>query len=454
MLLGSRNYVFPLIKNRTRDLKMFNTNELSKVLANKVLLEAAKNRTKAAIQRVLELTVDMNATSKDCTDRIEKRCPQCVSQECKRRAETVCPKPNIFAIIELLAKEKFGQSVDAITSDVLYPAEDFFDDSADTIGNIIDTSWAGIDHFFTDILPGLGNVIPDVGNIFPDLDDLIPDLNDVGDVITVVGDIIIDVGDGITLLGNILTDVGDGIKDIGDLIPDGGDIVKDVGEAFTIAGDVTKDVGDVITAVGEIIKGMGDIKVPDIPNTGGKWERDVNKLTLPEEPTCDDLQEKPKESCKRYIKRPECKASCNPTRVCPKLQTLTRKNKAAVSSYKAQKKAFNKIREMCREQVALLSQQLAEIVKEFCWLLDFISYYNRMPIPSRPWYNITKILISYNTATGQIVQITVSVDIGSDKNRYIGDLKVTEGFGDVPVTIAREALQWYKEELANNNACQ
>lgn len=314
MLLGSRNYVFPLIKNRTRDLKMFNTNELSKVLANKVLLEAAKNRTKAAIQRVLELTVDMNGTSKDCTDRIEKRCPQCVSQECKRRAETVCPKPNIFAIIELLAKEKFGQSVDAITSDVLYPAEDFFDDSADTIGNIIDTSWAGIDHFFTDILPGLGNVIPDVGNIFPDLDDLIPDLNDVGDVITVVGDIIIDVGDGITLLGNILTDVGDGIKDIGDLIPDGGDIVKDVGEAFTIAGDVTKDVGDVITAVGEIIKGMGDIKVPDIPNTGGKWERDVNKLTLPEEPTCDDLQEKPKESCKRYIKRPECKASCNPTR--------------------------------------------------------------------------------------------------------------------------------------------
>lgn len=89
--------------------------------------------------------------------------------------------------------------------------------------------------------------------------------------------------------------------------------------------------------------------------------------------------------------------------VCPKLQTLTRKNKAAVSSYKAQKKAFNKIREMCREQVALLSQQLAEIVKEFCWLLDFISYYNRMPIPSRPWYNITKVIPSLFTLIASFI---------------------------------------------------
>ena len=63
--------------------------------------------------------------------------------------------------------------------------------------------------------------------------------------------------------------------------------------------------------------------------------------------------------------------------------------------------------------------------------------------------------VLYNTKTKKIAEMTVSVDMGSHKKRYQGDVKLTDGFGPkLPQTIAQKAVQWYKNELIKNNACQ
>ncbi|XP_062509551.1 uncharacterized protein LOC134185705 isoform X2 [Corticium candelabrum] len=475
---GLRDFVFPLFKNSTAALTAFNETEFAEVLAKKTQAILASNRTQTSPQTVIDMFTKTNKVVRKCNSAVQRKCPKCVEQKCKQKADTcLVKKRRVLDAIKQLTKKKFGQVGEFVKWETFKPAQRLLSDSKLMLDGVPNN----VKVFIGDI-----NVNAVLNDKFKNITHLVGSFYDIFDNIVHKWDGIANI-----TTKTLLQFPTPKPSKVTATKPPKFNLTK---LGFTIPPNISLTIPPNIS-LSELSKiipkfpkislsstpkvSIPDIKIPKfgsvIDRLGKRKKRKVNHLTSvdqwallhhtvsrrssqysPKQLTCKEVKNDKtvQKACMRYTKRSACKTSCNATYACPELQTVMKQYQVVLSSYKTEQHTLNKTVEAYRQALPLYRRRLNEKLKDYCWGLDLSRYYHKQAGSSRPWYNITQILVSYNTETRQFVEVKATVDIGSDQNRYQGDIKLTGGFGtNAARQLAEKILEWYKQKLVDSKAC-